>query len=155
MKKVMIKADGVWEVAVKDGKYVPVRLVPPPYGATFSKKIKQKHREALVDFFYRSLKLAKNRDIPFTTEECERMGFDKKMMKELERFGLVEGHMVHLKNAVGMNVGGRKVFVVSPLGRAMIEQDTLVAISGQQEADKIIQGVKEDGPELAEVLPEE
>jgi hypothetical protein len=85
------------------------------------KKFRDKHREALNAIYGFGEKFALDgRQVPLTREELIRVGIDKDTMKDLEKFGMIEGHIVELK-ADGRNIGGRKCIVISPEGKAAVK----------------------------------
>jgi hypothetical protein len=85
------------------------------------KKFRDYHREALNAIYGFGEKLAADgRTVPLTREELMKVGIGKETLKDLERFEYIESHIAELK-ANGQNIGGRKVVVVSPQGKALIK----------------------------------
>ena len=83
-------------------------------------KFRKKHLEALNAIYGVGLGLAESgREVPLTAAEIIKI-IDKQVLKDLERFGFVEAHLVELKGN-GKSLGGRKCIVVSPTGKAVIK----------------------------------
>lgn len=102
----------------KEEKYIDL---PEVEFSGIHKKFRDRHREALNAIYGFGKELAASgRIVPLTREEIMKMGIEKGTLKDLEEFKMIESHLVELKGN-GINLGGRKVIVISPEGRSVVK----------------------------------
>jgi hypothetical protein len=98
---------------------------------------KEKHRQAFNQIFWAVEQLLEQkRQIPVLREELERIGVTKRLVKDLEDFGLVEQQVVHLTK-----LGGRAAVVPSLEGRRLMRffENALNGKMLDEEVDKTVE----------------
>lgn len=116
-----LRPDGRKVVLKKEDDKTELVNLPDVEFAGLPKKFREQHRDAMnAIYFFGEMLAEQGRVVPITREELSNIGVQKETLKDLERFALVETHIVELKNK-GMNIGGRKVVVITPQGKALVK----------------------------------
>lgn len=142
--------DGRKEIRWVKGEPTPMDL-PDELLLPINGKFKDKHRQTLMAISeFGKQAAAMKRSVAMLQDEAVKNGLDKTVIKDLERLGLVETAMVEIKVKDGRNLGGRKIIVLSPQGKAFVRtvedamREVIAMAQAPEENPKHEEGVRSD-----------
>lgn len=115
-----IHPDGRREIRWRSGQEIAEPIVDQDL-KPLHPKFRDRHRQALVFVYAKGKEIAASeRKVALLFQEALEFGIEKRDLKDLEEFGLIEMPLVHLHRRNGSGLGGRKVVIPSPQGRALM-----------------------------------